>query len=81
MGEDAEDILAFTNISADDRKKYNPVLAKFDAFFQVRKSVIFESARFNWCSQQPDEPDEMFITNLYSLVKNCAYGDLRDHDM
>ena len=78
MGEDAEDILASTNISADDRKKYDPVLAKFDAFFQVRKNVIFERARFNRRSQQPDESAETFITSLYSLAENCAYGDLRD---
>jgi len=47
MGEEAEDILALTNISTEDKKKYNSVIAKFDIFFKVRKNVIFEHACFN----------------------------------
>ena len=78
MGEDAEDTLATTNISAGDRKKYDSVIAKFDAFCKVRKNVIFERARFNRRSQQQDETAEQFITSLYSLAENCEYGDLRD---
>ena len=47
MGDEAESILASTDIKADDREKYDTVVAKFDAFFQVRKNVIFERAKFN----------------------------------
>jgi len=42
MKEEAEDALIFTNISDDDRKMYDGVIAKFDAFFKVRKNIIFE---------------------------------------
>ena len=41
MGEDAEEILASTNISDEDRKKYDKVLKQYDDFFRVRKNVIF----------------------------------------
>ncbi len=54
MGEAAEDILASTNISSEDRKKYEGVVAKFDAFFNVRKNVILEGAGFNRRCQRPD---------------------------
>ena len=47
MGESAEDILTSTDISADGRKRFEFVIAKFDSFFKVRKNVIFERARFN----------------------------------
>ena len=47
MGEGAEDTLALTGVSSEDRKKYQAVMAKFDTFFKVRKNVIFECARFN----------------------------------
>ena len=30
LGEEADDVLSSTNIKADDRKKYETVLAKFD---------------------------------------------------
>ena len=77
MGEDAEDMLSSTNVSEDDRMKYDKVINKLDAFFQVRKNVIFECARFNRRSQKPDESAEQFITSLYYLAENCAYGDLK----
>ena len=47
LGEEAESILTSTNISEDGQKDYAAVLARFDGFFQVRRNVIFERARFN----------------------------------
>lgn len=70
MGEEADDILMSTNISEADQQVYSKVLDKFDAFFQVRKNVIFERARFN---QWYAESVEQFITSLYQLAENCAY--------
>ena len=78
MGEDAEETLSSTDISSDDRKKFDTVFGKFDAFFKVRKNVIFERARFNRRSQRPDESVEQFITSLYSLADSCDYGGLRE---
>ena len=78
LGEDAEDVLSSTNISQEDRKKYAEVMAKFDGFFQIRKNVIYERARFNRRVQQPDELVEQFITNLYHLAEHCEYGELRN---
>ena len=78
MGEEADDILTSTNITQEHRKIYDRVVAKFDAFFQVRKNVIFERARFNRRSQNNDESVEQFITNLYQLAENCAYGEMKE---
>ena len=78
MGENAEDILASTNISDDDRKKYASVVRQFDDFFKVRKNVIFERARFNRRCQAAGETAEQFITSLYTLAESCDYGDLKD---
>jgi len=77
MGEEAEDILVSTNISDDDRKRYDSVIAKFDAFFKVRKNIIFEQARFNRRNQKEGESVEQFITSLYNLAKYCEYGDIK----
>ena len=43
LGDEADDVLTSTNISADDRKKYDKVMEKFDAFFQARKNMTRES--------------------------------------
>ena len=52
-------------------------MQKFDAFFGVRKNVIFERARFNRRKQQEGESAEQFIMELYRLAENCNYGELQ----
>ena len=83
LGEEADDVLSSTNISTEDRKKYDAVIAKFDECFQVRKNVIYERARFNKRDQLEGETAEEYITTLYALVKTCDYkADLRPvHNM
>ena len=71
MGETAEETLRSTDITDEEQKDYTKVLDKFDSFFEVRKNVIFELARFNRCCQKEDESVEQFITSLYSLAENC----------
>ena len=44
LGKEAEDILLSTWITEEQRKKYDDILSKFDTFFEIRKSIIFERA-------------------------------------
>lgn len=46
LGKEAEDRPNSTDISTDDRKKYDAILNKFDEFFAVRRNVSFEHAHF-----------------------------------
>ena len=78
LGEEADDVLASTNITDEGKKKYATVVEKFDAFFQVRKNVIFERARFNRRNQLDGESIEQYITVLYRLVDSCEYGTLKE---
>ena len=77
LGEESEAVLASTNATVDERKVYNTVMQKFDAFFGVRKNVIFERAQFNRRKQQEGESAEQFIMELYRLAENCNYGELQ----
>ena len=77
-GEEAADVLASTGISADNRKKYGTVVEKFNAYFEVRKNVIFERARFNKRNQLEGESIEQYITVLYGLVEKCEFRDFKE---
>ena len=77
LGEEAEDLLRSTNITEDERKVYLTVLGKFDGFFQVRKNIIFERAKFNRRCQLAGETADQFIASLYNLAENCNYSDLK----
>ena len=77
MGEGAAAVLASTNITAEERKDYLKVVEKFDAFFRVRRNVIFERARFNRRYQREGEPVDTYIMELYKLTENCDSGALQ----
>ena len=62
LGEEAEAVIASTNVTAAERKEYKNVLEKFDSFFKVRKNVIYERTRFNRRRQQSGETAEQFTT-------------------
>ena len=76
LGEEADDVLTSTNISAGDRTNYDAVMRKFDDHSQVRRNIIFERAKFNRRNQLEGESAELYITALYALVETCNYGDL-----
>jgi len=78
LGEEAEGVLASTNISEEARKKYKDVMEKLDEHFRVRRNVIYERARFNRRDQKEGETAEEYVTALYELIETCEYGDLRD---
>ena len=59
-------------------KVYDTVIRKFDAFFKVRKNVIFKRARFNRRNQLESELAEQYIMELYRLADNCDYGVMKD---
>ena len=71
LGEDAEDVLWSTYGTSDDRATYQGVCAKLDAFFQVRRNVIYDFARFNSRVQHESEMAEQHIVILYNLAENC----------
>ena len=78
IGEEAEAVLMSTNVTEDERKVYDTVVTKFDGFFNVRRNVIFERARFNQRYQHEGETAEQYIMELYRLAENCDYGGLKD---
>ena len=78
LGEESDDVLTSTNITEADRKKYDAVVGKFDSFFNVRRNVIYERARFNRRDQLEGENAEQYITCLYSLIETCEYGAFKE---
>ena len=77
LGEEAEDVLKSTNVTEEERKVYATLLGKFDAFFQVRKNVIFERTPFNRRPQLEGETAEQYIAILYNLADSCNFGALK----
>lgn len=78
MGKRADDILHTFNLSVENKKKYDPVIEKFNAYFVKKQNTIFELAKFNQRIQESGESVDSLITDLYSLVEHCSYEILQD---
>ena len=72
MSEKADDILHTFNLSVENKKKYDPVIEKFNAYFVKKRNTIFERAKFNQRIQESGESVDSFITDLYSLVEHSV---------
>ena len=77
MEENAEGVLATTNITNELKKEYTEVVQKFDEYFKVRKNLVSECASFNLAHQLADEPVENFITRLHQLAENCEFEGIK----
>ena len=78
LREEAEEVLATTRISDNNKKKYQKVIEEFDKYFKVKKNVIYERARFNRRSQLPEESVDRFITEVHSLADSCEFGTMKE---
>ena len=67
-----------TNITSEEKERYDKVIEKLDAFFQTRKNVIFERAPFNRRNQLDGESAEQYITELYKLAESCDYREMKE---
>ena len=77
MGNSGDDILATLAID-DQQATYNQIIVELNKYFQKRRNVVVERARFNRRSQQPGEPIDTFIQDLYRMSEYCEYGTLKD---
>lgn len=78
MGDEADDVLSSFGLSDDEKKVYETVKGKFEAYFVKRRNVIFERAKFNRRSQKDGESADSFITALHGLAEHCNFGALRE---
>ena len=76
MGDKADGIVKSFTFLEGKEKKYDKVKEKFDQHFIIKRNVIFERAKFNRRKQEPGEPVNAFISDLYCLSEHCEYGAL-----
>lgn len=57
---------------------FNAVSTAFDTFYQARKNIIVECAKFNRRTQKSGEPVETFIQDLHRLANECNFGCLKE---
>ena len=74
MGEEADVVLASTNITEEAKKVYETVCGKFDDFFKVLRNVIFERARFNRRNSWRENLLRSILWSCINLLKSVSMG-------
>ena len=77
MGECADDILKTLNID-EEKASYEEVKTALNGYYEIRRNVLVERAKFNKRIQQPGESVDAFIQNLYRLADDCEYSSLKN---
>lgn len=77
IGECANDIIKTLNID-EEKTTYEEVKSAINNYFEVRRNVIVERVKFNKRVQQPGEPIDSFIQDLYRIADDCEYGVLKN---
>lgn len=78
MGDEADDIFKSFTFAKGEERKYGKVKDKLGQHFIIKRNVIFERAKFKMGKQEPGEPVDGFIADLYCLSEHCEFGALRD---
>jgi hypothetical protein len=79
IGEDGLEIFNnFTWADADDKKKFNLVVKKFEEYCSPIKNVIIERFNFNSVVQRDGETFESFLTELRNKASTCEFGILNE---
>lgn len=78
MGAEADDILSSFALTEAERKEYTTVVDRFETYFNKKRNVIYERARFNQRRQNQGEPVDAYITDLHKLSEHCQFGTLRE---
>lgn len=61
MGEEAEDILVFMHLTAEEAGVYATVMQRLEAHYVAHRNIIFEKAKFNQRQQEVGESPVMSV--------------------
>ena len=75
MWDCADDILTTLNID-EEKASYDEVKTALNNYYEIRRNVLVELAKFNKRIQKPGESIDSFIQDLYRIAEDCEYGTL-----
>ncbi|XP_063227048.1 uncharacterized protein LOC134533454 [Bacillus rossius redtenbacheri] len=78
VGEDAVEVFNTFNLSDDDRKQFDAVIAAFKMYASEKRNVLYERFVLYSRKQKEGEPFQQFITDLKKLVRSCEFGSQTD---
>ena len=76
--EEAESVLVFTNITAEERRQYAAVVEKCEEFFQVYARTSFLKKLGSTGTNKQERQRSSTIWHSTPLAESCEYGETKD---
>ena len=77
MGIEAEDIVRTFNLTSEEEKSCDAVLAKFDNYFKPKVNVIRMRQLFQRRIQERNENEEAYFRALHAAAEDGEFADLK----
>ena len=74
-GPEIIEIFNTLGLSAEDKRKYNAVVATVEEYCTPKRNEVYETFKFNKRKQEEGESFDSFLLDLRKLVKPCEYKD------
>ena len=75
MGPEAEKIFTQFGLADADANDFHTVIGRFNAYFEPKRNIIHERAKFHKRNQKEGESVEEYIRHLYELSKHADFAD------
>lgn len=66
------------NLTAEEEKKLDVVMSKFEDYCMPKKNVVFERYMFHKRVQKEGETFEQFLTDVKKLARTCEFNNMTD---
>ena len=78
MGNEADNIMKTFDLTVEESKSYDTVLARFDQYFKPKKNIIRLRRIFNRRLQNEHEDNEEYLRALYKVAEDCGFTDKKE---
>ena len=75
MGPEAENIFTQFGLVDTDANDFHAVIGRFNAYFEPKRNIIHERAKFHKRNQKEGESVEEYIRHLYELSEHADFAD------
>ena len=75
MGPEAEKIFTQFGLADAEANDFHTVIGRFTAYFELKRNVVHERAKFHKRNQKEGESVEEYIRHLYELSEHADFAD------
>jgi len=78
MGKECLQIFLNLKLDAEQQGNVKACIQALEAYFKLKRNVVYEQYHFNMCTQLPEETIDSFVNRLRKVASTCQFGTLTE---